>query len=160
MGYFSRRRSFLIKLVVIVSTAWFTIAFLLYSENRQPINTLHAIEPALPNAQALKKDNEKVESNQVKDLEKNDPLKVENEIEEEENKREEEIKKNEEQGGFLKMPGQSDYGEMGKPVVLPKNLTADIKKIVDEGWSKNAFNQYASDLISIKRALPDPRDEW
>lgn len=31
---------------------------------------------------------------------------------------------------------------------------------VSEGWKKNAFNQYVSDLISIKRKLPDPRDEW
>lgn len=52
------------------------------------------------------------------------------------------------------------YGEMGKPVVLPANLTADIKKLVDEGWKNNAFNQYASDLISVHRSLPDPRDEW
>lgn len=52
------------------------------------------------------------------------------------------------------------YGEMGKPVVLPANLTADIKKLVDDGWKNNAFNQYASDLISLHRSLPDPRDEW
>jgi len=52
------------------------------------------------------------------------------------------------------------YGEMGKPVVLPANLTADVKKLVDDGWKNNAFNQYASDLISLHRSLPDPRDEW
>lgn len=43
------------------------------------------------------------------------------------------------------------YGEMGRPVVLG-NLTADVKKLVDEGWTKNAFNQYVSDLISVHRA--------
>lgn len=52
------------------------------------------------------------------------------------------------------------YGEMGKPVVLPANLTAEIKNLVEEGWKNNAFNQYASDLISVHRSLPDPRDEW
>lgn len=57
-------------------------------------------------------------------------------------------------------PGRKVYGEMGKPVVLPANLTADVKKLVDEGWKNNAFNQYASDLISLHRTLPDPRDEW
>ncbi|XP_025410647.1 putative polypeptide N-acetylgalactosaminyltransferase 9 isoform X2 [Sipha flava] len=56
--------------------------------------------------------------------------------------------------------GRKAYGEMGKPVVLPANLTADVKRLVDEGWKNNAFNQYASDLISLHRSLPDPRDEW
>lgn len=80
---------------------------------------------------------------------------------EEDEEAEENAKQNDDQhAGVLKMPGQNDYGEMGKPVILPKNLTADIKKIVDEGWAKNAFNQYASDLISVRRSLPDPRDEW
>lgn len=51
-------------------------------------------------------------------------------------------------------------GEMGRPVVIPTNMTADVKKAVDEGWLKNAFNQYASDLISVHRTLPDPRDAW
>ncbi|XP_073970549.1 polypeptide N-acetylgalactosaminyltransferase 9 isoform X2 [Rhodnius prolixus] len=52
------------------------------------------------------------------------------------------------------------YGEMGKPVVLPSNITSDVKKLVEEGWQKNAFNQYVSDLISVHRSLPDPRDPW
>lgn len=51
-------------------------------------------------------------------------------------------------------------GEMGRPVVLPTNITAELKKQVDDGWLKNAFNQYASDLISVHRSLPDPRDSW
>ncbi|XP_055619694.1 putative polypeptide N-acetylgalactosaminyltransferase 9 isoform X2 [Toxorhynchites rutilus septentrionalis] len=51
-------------------------------------------------------------------------------------------------------------GAMGKPVVLPKDMSPEMKKAVDDGWSKNAFNQYAADLISIRRSLPDPRDAW
>lgn len=62
--------------------------------------------------------------------------------------------------GGAEEEGRKTYGEMGKPVVLPANLTADVKKLVDEGWKNNAFNQYASDLISLHRSLPDPRDEW
>jgi polypeptide N-acetylgalactosaminyltransferase len=50
-------------------------------------------------------------------------------------------------------------GDMGKPVILP-NMTSEMKALVDQGWEKNAFNQYASDLISVHRSLPDPRDEW
>lgn len=65
--------------------------------------------------------------------------------------------------GVLPQPRGDDrsaYGEMGKPVVLPANLSADVKALVDEGWKNNAFNQYASDLVSLHRSLPDPRDEW
>ncbi|XP_065083031.1 putative polypeptide N-acetylgalactosaminyltransferase 9 isoform X2 [Ochlerotatus camptorhynchus] len=51
-------------------------------------------------------------------------------------------------------------GAMGKPVVLPKDMSPEMKKTVDDGWAKNAFNQYAADLISIRRSLPDPRDAW
>lgn len=50
-------------------------------------------------------------------------------------------------------------GEMGKPVELPKTMSPEMQKVVDEGWQNNAFNQYASDLISIHRSLPDMRDE-
>jgi len=63
--------------------------------------------------------------------------------------------------GVLPLPnGNAKYGELGKPVVLPSNMSAGMKKLVDEGWQKNAFNQYVSDLISVRRTLPDPRDEW
>ncbi|XP_068147217.1 putative polypeptide N-acetylgalactosaminyltransferase 9 [Drosophila tropicalis] len=51
-------------------------------------------------------------------------------------------------------------GEMGKPVELPTNMTDAMKKAVEDGWTKNAFNQYASDLISVHRKLPDARDAW
>ncbi|XP_018011031.1 putative polypeptide N-acetylgalactosaminyltransferase 9 isoform X2 [Hyalella azteca] len=60
------------------------------------------------------------------------------------------------------MPPQDPNGpgEMGKPVVLDKNLDPELKKKVDKGWQDNAFNQYVSDMISLHRSLPDPRDEW
>jgi hypothetical protein len=50
-------------------------------------------------------------------------------------------------------------GEMGRPVKLD-NPSPEIKALIDEGWKNNAFNQYASDIISLHRSLPDPRDEW
>jgi hypothetical protein len=62
--------------------------------------------------------------------------------------------------GVLVAPHEPDGpGEMGKAVVLPKDLTPEQKKLVDEGWQKNAFNQYVSDMISVHRTLPDPRDD-
>lgn len=62
--------------------------------------------------------------------------------------------------GVLAAPKEQDPGEMGRPVVLPTNISAEVKKLVDDGWMNNAFNQYVSDLISVHRTLPDPRDEW
>ena len=50
-------------------------------------------------------------------------------------------------------------GELGKPVKFDDPDTA-MKKLIDEGWKNNAFNQYASDIISLHRSLPDPRDDW
>jgi hypothetical protein len=57
-------------------------------------------------------------------------------------------------------PHSSDGpGEMGKPVKV-ENPDPATKKLIDDGWQKNAFNQYVSDMISVHRNLPDPRDEW
>ncbi|XP_022237752.1 putative polypeptide N-acetylgalactosaminyltransferase 9 [Limulus polyphemus] len=49
-------------------------------------------------------------------------------------------------------------GEMGKPVKL-NNLTQSQQAMVKQGWDKNAFNQYVSDLLSLHRSLPDVRDK-
>lgn len=68
-----------------------------------------------------------------------------------------------ENNGFIPPPndlGLESPGELGKPVTLPANLTAEVKKMVDDGWLKNAFNQYVSDLISVHRSLPDPRTKY
>ena len=50
-------------------------------------------------------------------------------------------------------------GEMGKPVKIEKP-SKDVKAKIDKGWQDNAFNQYVSDMISVHRSLPDPRDDW
>ena len=50
-------------------------------------------------------------------------------------------------------------GEMGKPVKFD-NPEPETQKLIDAGWKNNAFNQYASDIISLHRSLPDPRDQW
>ncbi|XP_065161931.1 putative polypeptide N-acetylgalactosaminyltransferase 9 isoform X1 [Atheta coriaria] len=148
MGILTRRRSFLIKLVVVISTAWFTIAFLLYSENQSdPIALpLQQAPPNLPpqsNNQAIEivvDDNEVLREEPFQKPAKN---------------------KVEESDAVIMPPdGGTNAGEMGKPVILPKKLPEDVKKLVDDGWLKNAFNQYASDMISVHRSLPDPRDEW
>ncbi|OQR79886.1 putative polypeptide N-acetylgalactosaminyltransferase 9-like [Tropilaelaps mercedesae] len=47
-------------------------------------------------------------------------------------------------------------GEMGLPVKLT-NLTQAEKEKEKKGWKQNAFNSYVSDLISVRRSLPDMR---
>ena len=50
-------------------------------------------------------------------------------------------------------------GEGGKAVVIDKDkLSPEEKKKYDDGWQNNAFNQYASDMISLHRSLDDVRD--
>lgn len=64
---------------------------------------------------------------------------------------------------FVKPPnifGFENVGEMGGAMLMPENLPPEIKKLVDEGWKNNSFNQYLSDLISVRRKLPDYRSEY
>lgn len=55
---------------------------------------------------------------------------------------------------------RTDVGEMGVPVKMPDVIPTNIQKFFDEGWKKNEFNQYLSDLISFRRKLPDYRTDW
>ncbi|CAI2348849.1 unnamed protein product [Caenorhabditis sp. 36 PRJEB53466] len=49
----------------------------------------------------------------------------------------------------------SQAGELGKAVVVDKTkLSPEEKAKYDKGMLNNAFNQYASDMISVHRALP------
>ncbi|XP_071108897.1 polypeptide N-acetylgalactosaminyltransferase 1-like [Haliotis cracherodii] len=50
-------------------------------------------------------------------------------------------------------------GQMGEPVFIDeKNLDGEEKGIYKAGFSNNDFNEYASNLISVDRRLPDIRD--
>jgi len=50
-------------------------------------------------------------------------------------------------------------GELGRPVNIDKEKLSPSERIkYDEGWKNNAFNQYASDMISLHRSLADIRD--
>ncbi|XP_023709532.1 putative polypeptide N-acetylgalactosaminyltransferase 9 isoform X3 [Cryptotermes secundus] len=154
MALLLRRRSLLLKIVLLIFTVWFTVAFLLYTEQRGPPADTNP-DPALPAPAALLKKTPEPSSA------KEPPAAAPSGDSHENAGPEEGV------GGVLVPPRDPDedsssvqYGEMGKPVVLPANLSADVKKLVDEGWQKNAFNQYVSDLISVHRKLPDPRDQW
>jgi hypothetical protein len=55
--------------------------------------------------------------------------------------------------------GLKNPGELGKPVVL-RNVSDSIDKRIKAGWKRHEFNEFVSDLISVKRSLPDPRDDY
>ncbi|XP_015605302.1 putative polypeptide N-acetylgalactosaminyltransferase 9 isoform X2 [Cephus cinctus] len=145
-----RRRSLWLKLAVLAGAAWLTVCVLLYTEDRtvavQSLGPSGVAAPQVANGfvlQALALRRETPGNGQSKSkLNQAGP---------------------EQGGGVLAAPRDQDTlapGENGRPVVLPTNLTAETKKLVDDGWLNNAFNQYASDLISVHRTLPDPRDQW
>lgn len=50
-------------------------------------------------------------------------------------------------------------GENGTAVMLG-NVTAEIKKKIKLGWKRHEFNEFVSDLVSVRRTLPDPREEY
>uniref|UniRef100_A0A182PBN8 Ricin B lectin domain-containing protein n=1 Tax=Anopheles epiroticus TaxID=199890 RepID=A0A182PBN8_9DIPT len=51
-------------------------------------------------------------------------------------------------------------GDMGLPVILPDELPPKIQALVKKGWYEQGLNQYVSDLIPLRRRLPDVRDAW
>lgn len=50
-------------------------------------------------------------------------------------------------------------GEYGYAWKMPEVLPDNIKKLFDEGWKNHQFNQYLSDLISVRRKLLDKRTD-
>ncbi|XP_032517064.1 putative polypeptide N-acetylgalactosaminyltransferase 9 isoform X1 [Danaus plexippus] len=150
--FFLRRRTWILKAVLILTALWFMIALL--TTNGGTRNAIGApnIEYEDAEAKPLKmakptstKKKSDPYSNNLSDARVNWMGRI----------------AGNEGLGVIAAPGSDNApGELGKPVVLPSNMSEDAKLAVSEGWKKNAFNQYASDLISIRRTLPDPRDEW
>lgn len=119
MGVLSRRRSLLVKLIVVVTTAWFTIAFLLYTDNQGRQQPQQPQEVALP----LRQDDR---INEVEVPEKMNPFK-------------EDMQKREANVAVL-APPQSQHGEMGKPVVLPANMSGKFDYSKKKKYAMNWCN--------------------
>lgn len=60
---------------------------------------------------------------------------------------------------YIKELGLKDPGENGEGVVLPENISDEIKQKVQEGYDRHGFNAFVSNLISLNRKVPDPRNE-
>jgi hypothetical protein len=70
------------------------------------------------------------------------------------------VEKNSRHIHYENVKSEDRPGELGKPVVIDKELLSpQDRKKYDDGWKNNGFNQYVSDMISLHRSLPDFRDE-
>ncbi|CAB3261266.1 unnamed protein product [Arctia plantaginis] len=137
--FFLRRRTLILKAILVLTAIWFMVALL--TTNGGSRNAIGAPPIEYEDAEA-------------KPLKMAKPTATKRKSESYGNNLSDGL-------GVLAAPGSDNApGELGKPVVLPKNISEETKLAVQEGWKKNAFNQYVSDLISVKRKLPDPRDEW
>ncbi|XP_053610097.1 putative polypeptide N-acetylgalactosaminyltransferase 9 isoform X3 [Plodia interpunctella] len=164
--FFLRRRTLILKAVLVLTALWFMIALL--TTNGGTRNNLVA-PPEYDDADArplklAKPTSVKRKSESYGNILSDDnyPSLIRNSPETNKLKINWMVRISGDEGlGVLAAPGSDNApGELGKPVVLPKNLSVEAKEAVAVGWKKNAFNQYVSDLISIRRKLPDPRDEW
>lgn len=155
--YISRRRALLFKGVLLIGTVWLTVAVLIFMENkdrgdRQQIHpVIYETENEL-SEQVYTFAGYESKGSKESDTKEEDPLEAA--ISNDENAMSQQYE------DLSVRKGIKLYGEMGRPVILPNNISTEVKKLVQEGWAKNAFNQYVSDLISVHRSLPDPRDEW
>lgn len=50
-------------------------------------------------------------------------------------------------------------GDMGNAVVIDVN-NSETPKLIKEGFDMQGLNQFASDLMSVRRRLPDVRNDW
>ncbi|CAL1262055.1 unnamed protein product [Larinioides sclopetarius] len=143
-----RRRNVVLKGLILIPATWILVTYIL------AVTSNHSAEDNL-----LDKGSES--KHKAERSLQQQPLAghVENLVDSKPKSKEPDYQHNDQDGGVLQPPREPDgYGEMGKAVKLT-NLTDDQQKLVKLGWKNNAFNQYISDLISLHRTLPDPRDK-
>lgn len=60
---------------------------------------------------------------------------------------------------YIEELGLVNPGENGDPVIIPQNVSDEIKTKIQEMYDGNGFNAFVSNLISLNRKLPDTRSE-
>uniref|UniRef100_A0A914W2I9 Polypeptide N-acetylgalactosaminyltransferase n=1 Tax=Plectus sambesii TaxID=2011161 RepID=A0A914W2I9_9BILA len=165
----ARRRSLLFKLLLLIPAVWFC-ALLLFAVNGGNQQTTVDERPAV---EAKHGDDGKNVDNHVKEIQGFGPP-LGREVPESiggdpEKKKPEGDDANipkpkkfvvDSNSPIYKSGDPSQVGELGKAVTINKNqLSPEEKKTYDQGFVDNAFNQYASDMISIHRTLPTGVDE-
>ncbi|CAK5061970.1 unnamed protein product [Meloidogyne enterolobii] len=167
-----RRRSTIFKLLILIPVVWLLFVVFFNKPNVQivddkPIERLHVDE--------AKEEYKKIKENiqQIRGF--GPPLAVKDDIKEKSEHKEDEEKSGNQDVGNIPKPRKvffdpqspiykkgdpNQEGEGGKAVKIDKEkLTPEEKKKYDVGFVNNAFNQYASDLISVHRSLPATADE-
>lgn len=176
-----KKRS-LVKLLIAVPIVWIVVLFMfsltdttgsnnaaanvLSDESSDKLRRLEAQNNRLIAEAAARHEKERrmqIELDEEKNKQQQENNKVEDDDhpEEERRKAEEQLKN---PGGPIQVHAPIEKnpnapGELGKPVIIDKEkLSPEERKKYDEGWTNNAFNQYASDMISLHRSLADIRD--
>lgn len=122
MGVLWRKRSLLLKLLVVFGTAWFTVAFLMFSDSGGSQNRLDLGEGA--NIPRHRPGNNIVAERQIPD--RVVPFKDATTIKKEDS----DVVERKQNDDNVLIPPQSLAGEMGKPVVLPTNLSGKCDHII------------------------------
>lgn len=140
----SRRRSQVIKALLILSATWIAVTYIIAVNSNNSSDLL---------------DKSSEQKHKAERSLQEQPIHISGHGDHSEKKEAEYHGGDQDNSGVLRPPREMDGpGEMGKPVKV-SNLTEDQEKLVKLGWKNNAFNQYVSDMISIHRTLPDPRDK-
>ena len=154
-----RYRSLLYKLIIIVPLAWLVVVMFFYSDKRGGAEENSAMKAPSGVGEKAGEAEPQVQQRPETKAAAGEETKEEGE-ESNQHRKEKEEESRDDHRQVLAMPYDPEApGEMGKPVKIEKP-DKETKKKIDDGWNDNAFNQYVSDMISVHRRLPDPRDEW
>jgi polypeptide N-acetylgalactosaminyltransferase len=167
-----RKRS-LVKLLILVPILWIIAMIIVnLSDNSSSNSQLVAEKARLSellrrNAELMRHQQDTNEENSRKLAEGAEKAKGELNKDDHDHPAEERAKAEEQlkaKAGLIQVQAPVEHnpnapGELGKPVIIDKDKLSPEERVkFDKGWTNNAFNAYASDMISIHRSLADIRD--